>query len=278
MAGRGFRIGPPGFSAIRPSRGEWVRAECADRRTRRALRLRRSAAVATTILVAALSLFSSSCVPVSAMPPVPLTVPDRVDPSDGDALLALQLAPLLYLQRDERFRLERVVAVLHPDRPLIAYHLLWQDDAHGAWAPFTRPTDQEILWVGYDSTDAPTDLWTYWHGSILHADWSGKGQVVADVQWGKHGTLPRHIDEADLPAVQALTGFYLFTWMLPDLWLGHLTSNGPWCFCFGPARYREFTKPVRLGERLDAVVRTANPDRALAAVFGNDYSRKPNWP
>jgi hypothetical protein len=184
----------------------------------------------------------------------------------------------LYLQRDERFRLERAVAVLHPERKLIAYHLLWQDDAHGAWLPFTRASDQEVLWVGYDSTGAPTDLWTYWHGVILHADWRGKGQLVANVQWGKHGTLPRWVDEQDLPALQSLTSFYLITWLIPDLWLGSLVREGPWCFCFGPGRYRQFTVPLVLGNQLDVIVRTANPDRALSAVFGEDYSRKPEWP
>lgn len=220
----------------------------------------------------------SSCVPKAAIPPLPLNVPNRVDPTASVALLARQLAPVLYLQRDEMFRLERVVAVVHPEQRVIAYHLLWRDDAHGAWVPFTRGTDQEVLWIGFDSTGAPTDLWTYWHGAILHADWRGKGQVVADVQWGKHGTLPRGIDEKDLPALQSLTSFYLMTWFLPDLWLGSLVREGPWCFCSGPGRYREFTLPVTLGNRLDAIVRTANPDRALSAVFGEDYSRKQEWP
>jgi len=253
-----------------------VRAGCAIRRPRRAHRLR---CPATRSTIFALSLATmSSCVPNAAIPPLPLTIPNRVSPADHGAALARQLAPVLYLQRDERFRLERAVAVLHPERKLIAYHLLWQDDAHGAWLPFTRASDQEVLWVGYDSTGAPTDLWTYWHGVILHADWRGKGQLVANVQWGKHGTLPRWVDEQDLPALQSLTSFYLITWFVPDLWLGSLVREGPWCFCFGPGRYRQFTRPLVLGNQLDVIVRTANPDRALSAVFGEDYSRKPEWP
>ena len=32
------------------------------------------------------------------------------------------------------------VAVVHPDSQVVAYHLLWRDDAHGAWIPFTVPT------------------------------------------------------------------------------------------------------------------------------------------
>jgi hypothetical protein len=230
------------------------------------------------LLAVSLVVMSSRCVPLHAVPPLPLTIPGRLEATDSGAVLARQLAPLLYLQRDEMFRLERVVAVVHPDRPIIAYHLLWSDDAHGAWAPFTKPTDQEIVWVGYDNSNAPTDLWTYWHGSVLHADWKGKGQIAADVQWGKHGMLPRGTRETDLPPLQGLTSFYLLSWLVPDLWLGHLVREGPACFCSTPSRYREFSRPVLLGERLDAIVRTENPDRALSAVFGEDYSRKVQWP
>ena len=81
-----------------------------------------------------------------------------------------------------------------PTRRVIAYHLLWQDDVNGSWIPFTVPTDEEVVWVGYDSTRAPTDIWTYWHGTLLHADWRERGQVAIDVQWGKHGSLPHGLD------------------------------------------------------------------------------------
>jgi hypothetical protein len=33
-----------------------------------------------------------------------------------------------------------------------------------------------------------------------------------------------------------------------------------------------------LAPELDAIVRTAEPDSALKAVFGDRYSRKPEWP
>jgi hypothetical protein len=194
-------------------------------------------------------------------------------------MLARELAPLLYIHRDEWFPLERVVAVLHPSRPVIAYHLLWRDDVNGSWIPFTVPTDEEIAWVGYDATRAPTDLWTYWHGTILHADWRNRGQVAIDVQWGKHGSLPHLIRESDLPGIKKLNAFYAFTWLgLPDIWLGDLTRRGPFCFCHGYRRYREFTRPVLLGDRIDLVVRAEDPREALAAVFGRPYSKKTPWP
>src|SRR2546430_1310222 len=126
---------------------------------------------------AALSVAVSACGPHAHLPPLPLTATPvgALAPSDSLAVLARELAPILYLQPDEKFPLDRVVAVLHPTRPIIAYHLLWRDDVNGSWIPFTVPTDEEVVWVEYDSTRAPTDIWTYWHGTLLHTPWRDRG-------------------------------------------------------------------------------------------------------
>lgn len=221
----------------------------------------------------------TACGPHAHIPTRPAVVPGMLDSTDRDAQLARAIAPLLYVQRDEWFPLERVVAVVNPTRPVIAYHLLWKDDVHGSWIPFTVPTDEEVLWVGYDSTRAPTDIWTYWHGTMLHTDWRDRGQVAIDVQWGKHGSLPHRVIESDLPATKKLNMFYLFTWIgLPDIWLGDLTRRGPWCFCHGYGRYRDYSKLLPLGEHIDAVVRLEDPVPALVEVFGKPYSKKTPWP
>jgi hypothetical protein len=168
---------------------------------------------------------------------------------------------------------------VHPSRRIIAYHVLWQDDVHGSWIPFTVPTDEEVIWIGYDSTSAPTDLWSYWHGVILHADWRNRGTAAFDVQWGKHGSLPRGIIESDLPPLRTLNAFYLFQFLgLPDILLGKLTRPGPSGFFHSYARYRDFSRTLRLGDSLDVVVRTEDAHETLAAVFGRPYSRKPPWP
>ena len=231
-------------------------------------------------LAAALAfLFVSACGPRAHIPPRPLTIPEALDATDSSAVLARTLAPLLYIQRDEWFPLERVIAVVHPSRRIIAYHLLWKDDVHGSWVPFTVPTDEEVIWVGYDSTRAPSDIWTFWHGTLLHADWRQRGQVGVDVQWGKHGSLPHRVIESDLPRLKKLNLFYAFTWIgLPDIWLGDLTRRGPFCFCHGYSRYREYSKPRSLAELIDAVVRTEDPTAALVAAFGRPYSKKRPWP
>jgi len=227
-------------------------------------------------LLAALATLGA-CGPRANIPMVPTPVEIGAD-TGTVAQLARTLAPVLYLQRDETFPLSRAVAVVHPEQRLIAYHLLWQDDAHGAWIPKTKPTDQEIVWVGYDASGAPTDMWTYWHGKILHTPWTNR-QVEVDVQWGKHGSLPRGPVESYLPRFKALNSFYLFTWLgLPDMWLGNFTRRGPWCFCKGFDQYRNYSRLVSLGNRIDVVVWTENPNPALAAVFGRRFSRKRSWP
>lgn len=232
----------------------------------------------TSLLCSGLS-WLAACGPRAHIPPQPVVVPGALTGSDSGAVLARALAPLLYVQRDEWFPLSRVVAVLNPTRRIIAYHLLWRDDVNGSWIPFTVPTDEEVVWVGYDSTRAPTDLWTYWHGTLLHADWRDRGQVAVDVQWGKHGSMPHGLIESDLPSIKKLNDFYAFTWLsLPDIWLGNLTRRGPWCFCHGYGRYRQFTRELPLGSRIDAIVRADDARSALAAVFGHPYSRKTPWP
>jgi hypothetical protein len=221
----------------------------------------------------------TGCGPRAHIPPRPVSVPGALSERDSVARLARALAPLLYLQVDEWFPLERVVAVVHPARRIVGYHLLWRDDVHGSWIPFTVPTDQEIVWVGYDGAARATDLWTFWHGTILHADWRGRGLPQIDVQWGKHGSLPRGIIESDLPRNQKLNAFYFLSWFgLPDIWLSNLTRPGPWCFCRGYGRYRDFSTLLSLSNRIDVVVQTADPTDALAAVFGTPFSRKRLWP
>ena len=220
-----------------------------------------------------------ACGPHAHLPPRPAPVPAALPATDSTAILAHRLAPLLYVQRDEWFPLDRAVAVVHPTRRVIAYHLLWRDDVHGAWIPFTVPTDEEITWVGYDESGAPTDLWTFWHGRILHTDWHDRGTPAIDVQWGKHGSLPRGIIESDLPPLRTLNAFYLYTFLgLPDILLGRLSRPGPSGFFHSYARYRDFSHLVVLADSLDVVVRTADPTDALSAVFGRPYSRKTQWP
>ena len=227
----------------------------------------------TLLLVA----FLGGCGPHAHIPLRPVDLPGALAASDGGALLARSLAPVLYIQRDETFPLSRVVAVVHPTKRIIAYHLLWRDDVNGAWIPFTVPTDEEVVWVGYDSTQAPVDVWTYWHGTILHTRWP-RSQVGIDVQWGKHGSLPAGIRESSLPRPKTLNFFFAATrFLIPDQLLGRAVRKGPVIFPHSYKRYRDFSRVMPLTDKLDAVTRAEKPEPVLQAVFGK-YSHKPNWP
>ncbi len=220
----------------------------------------------------------ASCVPRADIPPVPAQPPNAAD--SADVVLARALAPVLYVQRDETFPLLRVAAVLHPTRPIIAYHLLWSHDVNLQWVPWAEPSDEEVVWVGYDSlTHAPTGLWTYWHGTILHTNWRDKGQPAVNVQWGKHSNLPHGIIESDLPRTKTLNVLYAMEFvLLPDIWLGKIAHGGPWGFFHSYARYRDFSRIEPLTLRLDAVARADDARPALHAVFGRRYSNKRWWP
>jgi hypothetical protein len=240
------------------------------------LRKRAASRAAAPLALGTLAVLAA-CGPQAHIPLAPRPVEIGADTGTA-ATLARTLAPVLYQQRDETFPLSRAVAVVHPTERLIAYHLLWQDDVHGAWIPKTIPTDQEIVWVGYDSTYAPTDIWTYWHGKILHAPWKNR-QVEIDVQWGKHGSLPRGINLEDLPRGQSMKSFFRFTrYGIADIWLSRLNREGPMGFFHSYARYLQFTKPLLLTNQLNAVVVAADPGPALQRVFGTPYSEKPWWP
>ena len=220
----------------------------------------------------------SACSRGAYAPPVPN--PATFGTDSASWALAKSLAPVLYLQRDEPFPLDRVVAVVHPTEPVIAYHLLWRHDVNGQWLPWAKPSDEEVVYVGYDpDTHAPTEMWTYWHGTLLHTLWLNRGPPEIDVQWGKHGSLPRGIDTNDLPSDKSLRAFYAYEILLiPDILLGKLVHGGPTGFFHSFRRYRDFSKVVPLTDKLDLVVKTDDPREALHAVFGRSYSNKRWWP
>jgi hypothetical protein len=269
--GRGFRIDPPEYDGdppilrtVRPVVG------------RKAIWLKSLSTITKAAFFLGLILLPG-CGPRAHIPVGPVSLERALAPLDSGAVLARRLAPVLYVTPDEKFPLKRVVAVVHPNLRLIAYNLLWSDDIHGSWIPFTVPTDQEIVWVGYDKTKAPTDVWTYWHGFFLHTPWP-KSQVAINVQWGKHGSMPRGLKLEDLPPSHSLRLFYGATMvLLPDILLGDLTRRGPLCYCHTYGAYLNYSVPIQLSERIDVVVRDTDPDFALRAVFGH-YSQKPFWP
>jgi hypothetical protein len=85
--------------------------------------------------------------------------------------------------------------------------------------------------------------------------------------------------ESDLPRLSTLNFFYaLHVLGIPDMILGNTARKGPVCFCRSYRRYRDYSRPLALAERIDVVGRVEDPRGVLSAVFGAHYSNKVWWP
>ena len=131
-------------------------------------------------------------------------------PSPAQRALIERLAPRVLTTRSEPFALRDVAAVMHPDAPLIAYHLFWDDDID--YPDDNEPSDHEVVWVRYRADGAIDGFWTYFHGRVLDggaaalADArSHGGRAAVLVQWGKHGSMPVGWQEQPIEAAETET-------------------------------------------------------------------------
>ncbi len=126
-----------------------------------------------------------------------LSVSPPRQPSAAEREVMMRFAPRISVTPNEPFRLMDVVAVMHPDKPWVAYHFFWEDDID--FPDDNDPCDHELMWVRLDSTHRRIEAYyTYFHGRILKAPAEDvadavrhNGRPAVVVQWGKHGTMPR---------------------------------------------------------------------------------------
>jgi hypothetical protein len=131
------------------------------------------------------------------------------DPSGAEQALMLKFAPRVFVHPREPFPLKDAAAILHPEKPWIAYHFFWEDDID--FPDDNDPCDHELIWVKLDPRRERLEaFFTYFHGRILEATPAGieearrfGGRPRIEVQWGKHGSLPH--DWRNIP-IQADAG------------------------------------------------------------------------
>jgi hypothetical protein len=117
------------------------------------------------------------------------------EPNPEQVMLALKFVPRLYTVPGEFFPLIQIVAIIHPTKPIIGYHLFWDDDVD--FPDDNDPCDHEVIWIEYDAVSRQvTHVYTYFHEKILApaqavAEANGDGgRAWIGVEWGKHGSLP----------------------------------------------------------------------------------------
>lgn len=117
--------------------------------------------------------------------------------SEAEIDRVYRYAPILRTNPQEYFKLMDVIAIHHPDKPLIAYHLFWEDDFN--FPDDFDPCDHEQIWVSYNPESGQVDgVWSFFHSYVLTTPEaveeanSNQGHPIIRVQWGIHGSLVHH--------------------------------------------------------------------------------------
>ena len=149
----------------------------------------------------------------------------KLDPprgaSEDDLKLADKYAPRLFVNPEEFFDLKDLVAVIHPEKPSIAYNLFWDDDIDHPGD--NDPSDHEVVWIEFDQNSRKvTGVYTYFHRAVLSTEEAVKDanlyhqRARISVQWGGHGSLPLGWEKLKLVAVYEKIGEKLKVKDMPD--------------------------------------------------------------
>jgi hypothetical protein len=126
------------------------------------------------------------------------------EPNDRDISYIRKFCPILLTTPLECFPLKDVAAVHHPTRPLIGYHLFWEDDYD--FPDDYEPCDHEEIWVEYDpQTEVVTNVLTFFHSSVIESNAAVQEakdnghRPIIRIEWGKHGSLLKDWEDLIIP-------------------------------------------------------------------------------
>ena len=198
--------------------------------------------------------------------------------------LAKRFAPWLRLNASEPYRVEEVVAVFHPERSLIGYHVFFTSDVVRPHAG-TR-YDHEIVWVTYDPVTLKIiDAHTYWHRTVLRTNacvleaQRSSQRPIIDVQWGQHGMLPFGWQSlrTTRPFVELKVHYNLVRYAAVDRFPNDVE---PLAFPGTYDDYVRFTGLVDLAALIhhDGVAVAISPKLAFRDLLADEFAEKKNWP
>lgn len=137
--------------------------------------------------------------------------------TDNEKRLVMKFAPVFYLVDSEPFDLLDVIAIHHPSKHLIAYHVFWDDDYD--FPDDFEPCDHEEVWVEYDPvSEEVVEVSTWFHGfvhktkkAVEIANKDNK-EIEVLVEWGKHGSVLPGWEEA----IDPITNISIMEIMIKD--------------------------------------------------------------
>jgi len=123
----------------------------------------------------------------------------RLDPpqfaTEEDLKIVEKYTSRLFTNPKEFFKLKDLVVVIHPEKPVIAYNLFWEDDID--YPGDNDPSDHEVVWIEFSKNKGKvTGVYTYFHQAILSTEEAVKDanlhhqRARINVEWGGHGSLP----------------------------------------------------------------------------------------
>lgn len=122
----------------------------------------------------------------------------KIDPPVGlnnkEKHLVEKFCPILLTQPSEPFSLKDVAAVFHPTKPIIGYHLFWEDDYD--FPDDNEPSDHEEVWIEYNpKTETVKKVYAWFHSRVIESSEAvteamhHNQRAIIRIEWGKHGSL-----------------------------------------------------------------------------------------